>query len=475
MEYQIDNNLDTNSAIVIALFDNESSSDNTDDFNLHEYIVHDAIPKKKLTTSSYFKGTRWVILLNLGEKDKYNVQTLGKIAGLIICELENKSLSHAYLSLPSLGNSINQYCQHLVMAFEHCQYQFNDFKSDKDKGSLERLSLLGQGGQEGIEQGLAIAKGITLTRDLGNLPPNHCTPTVLADKCYQLGKQHKNLAVKVLNEKQMAKLGMNTILAVSQGSDEPAQFIEMTYQNGGDKAPLVFVGKGITFDSGGLSLKPPQGMVEMKFDMCGAATVIGLMHALCELNLPLNVIGLVAASENMPGSKAQRPGDIVTTYSKQTVEVLNTDAEGRLVLCDALTYAERFKPAKVIDIATLTGAIIVALGYKTNGVMGNNDALCQSLVKAGATVGDKAWQLPLWEEYQELLDSPVADMSNISNDKSAGSITAGCFLARFAKAYPWAHIDCAGTAWVSGNNKCASGRPVPMLCQFLLDECHDSR
>ena len=278
------------------------------------------------------------------------------------------------------------------------------------------------------------------------------------------------MTINVLGEAKMRELGMNTILAVSQGSSEEAKFIELNYNNGGDEAPIVLIGKGITFDSGGLSLKPPSGMMEMKFDMCGAASVLGTMKALSLLKLPLNVVALVAASENLPGPDALKPGDVVTSMSKKTIEVLNTDAEGRLVLCDALTYAERFNPAKVVDVATLTGAIIVALGDKAHGIMSNNQALCDALLSAGKSVDDKGWQLPLWDEYQSLMDSNVADLSNMASSRGAGSISAACFLSNFAETFPWAHIDCAGTAWKTGKNKTASGRPVPLLVQFLQNE-----
>ena len=262
---------------------------------------------------------------------------------------------------------------------------------------------------------------------------------------------------------------MHSFLAVSKGSDRPGRIITIEYQADRPEAPVVLVGKGITFDTGGISLKPGLGMDEMKFDMCGAASVLGTVRALCESRLPIHVVAAIAAAENMPSGKATRPGDIVTTMSGQTVEILNTDAEGRLVLCDTLTYAERFKPQAVIDIATLTGACIVALGSNVSGLMGNNDTLIKQILKAGETADDRAWQLPLYDEYQEQLDSPFADIANIGGPK-AGTITAGCFLSRFAKAYSWAHLDIAGTAWVSGGkDKGATGRPVPLLTQYLLD------
>ncbi|HEY6610498.1 MAG TPA: leucyl aminopeptidase, partial [Pseudomonas sp.] len=284
--------------------------------------------------------------------------------------------------------------------------------------------------------------------------------------------QYKNLEVEVLNEKKLKELGMGAFLAVAQGSEQPPRLIVLNYQGGKkDAQPQVLVGKGITFDTGGISLKPGLGMDEMKYDMCGAASVLGTFRALVELQLPINVVGLLACAENMPSGGATRPGDIVTTMSGQTVEILNTDAEGRLVLCDTLTYAERFKPQAVIDVATLTGACIVALGSHTSGLLGNNDALIKQILKAGEHAGDRAWQLPLFDEYQEQLDSPFADIANIGGPK-AGTITAACFLSRFAKQFHWAHLDIAGTAWISGGkDKGATGRPVPLLTQYLLERC----
>jgi leucyl aminopeptidase len=311
---------------------------------------------------------------------------------------------------------------------------------------------------------------MAVTRDLGNMPPNICHPTYLGEQAKAMGKANKGLKVEVLDEKDIEKLGMGSFLAVGQGSAQPPRLIVMQYSNGKkSEKPYVLVGKGITFDTGGISLKPGLGMDEMKFDMCGAASVFGTLNAVLELQLPINLVCIVAAAENMPSGNATRPGDIVKTMSGQTVEILNTDAEGRLVLCDALTYAERFKPQAVIDIATLTGACVVALGGHTSGLMGNSDALITQVLEAGKRADDRAWQLPLFDEYQEQLDSPFADIANIGGPK-AGTITAACFLSRFAKAYEWAHLDIAGTAWLSGGkDKGATGRPVPLLTQYLID------
>jgi leucyl aminopeptidase len=311
---------------------------------------------------------------------------------------------------------------------------------------------------------------MAFTKDLGNMPPNLCHPSFLAEEAKVLGKTYKNLKVDILDEKKLKELGMGAFLAVAQGSDQPPRMIVLNYQ-GGKKTekPYALVGKGITFDTGGISIKPASGMDEMKYDMCGAASVFGTLKAVLEMQLPINLVCVLACAENMPSGGATRPGDIVTSMSGQTVEILNTDAEGRLVLCDALTYTERFKPQAVIDIATLTGACIVALGSNVSGLMGNNDELVQQILGAGLSADDRAWQLPLYDEYQEQLDSPFADIANIGGPK-AGTITAGCFLSRFTKNYHWAHLDIAGTAWISGGkDKGATGRPVPMLTQYLLD------
>ena len=322
--------------------------------------------------------------------------------------------------------------------------------------------------KQAIVQGQAIAQGMITTKELGNLPANICTPTYLANRAKEIKRGHSKLSVEVLDEAAMKKLGMGSLLSVSAGSAQPAKLIAMHYKGGKSSSkPVVLVGKGITFDTGGISLKPGAAMDEMKFDMCGAAAVLGTMQAIAEMKLALNVVVLVAAAENMPGSKATKPGDVVTSMSGQTIEILNTDAEGRLVLCDALTSAKKYNPDVVIDMATLTGACIVALGHVASGLISNNDKLSDELLDAGHATGDRAWRLPLWDEYQPLLDSNFADMGNIGG-RSAGTITAACFLARFTKEYKWAHLDIAGTAWYMGKDKGATGRPVPMLTEYLL-------
>ncbi|HPB91878.1 MAG TPA: leucyl aminopeptidase [Methylophilus sp.] len=319
----------------------------------------------------------------------------------------------------------------------------------------------------GIEQGLAIAAGVSLAKNLGNLPPNICTPTYLGEQAKQLAEDY-GFKVEVLDKDKIEKLGMGSFLGVAQGSQEPPRLIVLQHNKGKSKQkPIVLVGKGITFDTGGISLKPGADMDEMKYDMCGAASVLGTFKAIGELDLPLNVVGIVPTCENMPSGNAIKPGDILTSMSGQTIEVLNTDAEGRLILCDALTYAERFEPSAVVDIATLTGACVIALGHHPSGLFSNQEALAKELIAAGEMSHDRAWHMPLWDDYQNQLDSNFADMANIGG-RAAGSITAACFLSRFTKKYHWAHLDIAGTAWKSGKEKGGTGRPVPLLTTFLL-------
>ncbi|GLT20682.1 putative cytosol aminopeptidase [Zoogloea oryzae] len=353
-------------------------------------------------------------------------------------------------------------------------YRCDELKSKRDesKKGVKKIVIIAKAKdtaplEAALRRGSAIAEGMALAKTLGNLPGNVCTPTYLATTARKLAKDHK-IKVEVLEKGDMEKLGMGSLLSVARGSHEPPKFIVLNYK--GSKAkdkPVVLVGKGVTFDTGGISLKPGEGMDEMKYDMCGAASVLGTFKAIAQMELPINVVGLIPTTENMPGGSATKPGDIVTSMSGQTIEVLNTDAEGRLILCDALTYAERFDPVAVVDVATLTGACIIALGNLTSGLLANDDDLAAELLASGQAAGDKAWQLPLWDEYQDMLKSNFADIPNIGS-KGAGTITAACFLARFTKAYKWAHLDIAGTAWKSGADKGATGRPVPLLTQFLI-------
>ena len=334
---------------------------------------------------------------------------------------------------------------------------------------LEAVNLYSKNnGASEIQKGVAVANGMALTRKLGDLPPNICSPTYLADAAKSLAKTY-NLECEILEESEMESLGMNSLLSVSKGSSQPAKLISLSYSNNGNAAPIVLVGKGVTFDSGGISLKPGSGMDEMKYDMCGAASVLGTMSAIAEMNLKVNLIVVVPAVENMPAHNASRPGDVVKSMSGQTIEILNTDAEGRLILCDALTYCEKYKPKTVIDIATLTGAVIIALGKHHSGVMSNDQSLADALKISGEAAQDTVWQLPLDDEYDDLLKSNFADMANIGG-REAGTVTAACFLARYTKKYSWAHIDIAGTAWLGGSKKGATGRPVPLLTQYIMDQ-----
>ncbi|NML25533.1 leucyl aminopeptidase [Zoogloea dura] len=354
-------------------------------------------------------------------------------------------------------------------------YRCDELKSKRDESRKDVRQIvfvtrakIDDNLKEAVREGQAIAEGMALAKTLGNLPGNVCTPGYLATTAKKLAKDHK-IKVEVLERADMEKLGMGSLLSVARGSHEPPKFIILNYKGGKAKdKPVVLVGKGITFDTGGISLKPGEGMDEMKYDMCGAASVLGTFKAIARMELPINVVGLIPTTENMPGGSAIKPGDIVTSMSGQTIEILNTDAEGRLILCDALTYAERFEPAAVVDIATLTGACIIALGNLTSGLLANDDQLAAELLASGQAAGDKAWQLPLWDEYQDMLKSNFADIPNIGS-KGAGTITAACFLARFTKAYKWAHLDIAGTAWKSGADKGATGRPVPLLTRFLIE------
>ena len=369
-----------------------------------------------------------------------------------------------------------------VECLSDAAYRFDAMRSDAGKDRTpppERTSISASRGDraaaaEGIRIGQAIAAGVSLARDLGNLPGNVCTPTHLANQARALAARHSKVTFKSLDEARMKRLGMGSLLSVARGSREPPRLVILEYRGAGrSHAPIVLVGKGITFDSGGISIKPSATMDEMKFDMCGAASVIGAMEACATLGLALNVVSLAPACENLPDGNASKPGDIVTTMAGRTVEVLNTDAEGRLVLCDAITYAERYKPDVVIDVATLTGACVIALGAHASGLFSNHQPLADALLAAGERAGDRAWQMPLWEEYAEQLKSNFADLANIGG-RGAGAVTAASFLAKFASDQRWAHLDIAGTAWRSGNEKGATGRPVGLLCQYLLDRARSA-
>lgn len=431
---------------------------------------------------------RQLMVVGLGDATKLNTAKTRKLLTGVIAKLGKRKLNKVAVSLLDYSEQAGdvsaeaqaQFSQLWVESAYSVQYQYTKTKANKnnnDNGSSstpDEMALLienktDQGAVErGVAIGKAIGEGMNLTKDLANMPGNLCTPTYLAKTAQQLGKQY-GMTTTVLDEAKMKKLGMGALLSVSKGSREPAKLITMEYTGGSNKhAPIVLVGKGLTFDAGGISIKPAASMDEMKYDMCGGASVLGVMRALGELKLPINVVGVIASSENLPDGAANKPGDVVTSMKGLTIEILNTDAEGRLILCDALTYVEKFKPAVVIDIATLTGACMVALGQQASGLFSNDDELADAILAAGETVGDRAWRLPVWDEYQQQLKSNFADVANIGG-RYAGAVTAACFLKRFAEDYRWAHLDIAGTAWKSGASKGATGRPVGLLMQYLLD------
>ena len=418
-----------------------------------------------------------VLLVGLGRERDFHETGYRNAIGAAVKALRATGTTEATVcltDLPLKKRDTQWKVEQAVLGIMEGVYRFDQMKS-KATGARRALRkvVLHVGrrneiaeGESALARANAIAEGISLARDLGNLPANVCTPTYLAEQAHEMAKRH-GLRCEVLEQKDMEKLGMGSFLAVARGSRQPPKLIILEH-NGGKKesAPLVLVGKGVTFDTGGISLKPALEMDEMKFDMCGAASVFGTLKAVALMKLPLNVVGVVPATENMPDGNAVKPGDIVTTMSGQTVEILNTDAEGRLILCDALTYVEKYKPAAVVDIATLTGAMVIALGHIATGLFSNSDSLAREVLAAGDAAWDRAWHLPMWDEYQDALKSNFADIPNIGS-RAGGSITAACFLSRFTKAYPWAHLDIAGTAWKSGAEKGATGRPVALLAHFL--------
>jgi len=373
---------------------------------------------------------------------------------------------------PVAGRDTDWKLRAQVLVGREIAYRFETLKTRRETRPVRPKRVVlpvppGGASRAAVAQATAIANGVDMARDLGNLPANHCTPTYLADTARKMARE-LGLKAEVLDVRQMQALKMGALLSVARGSEQPPKLIVLRYQGAGAKQPpIALVGKGITFDTGGISLKPAAEMDEMKFDMCGAASVLGAMRAVAEMKARLNLVVVVPTTENMPGGRATKPGDVVASMSGQTVEILNTDAEGRLILCDALTYVQRFKPSTVVDVATLTGACVIALGHHHSGLFSPSDALATELQEAGRDIGDSCWRMPLDEEYQEQLKSPFADMANIGG-RPAGSVTAACFLSRFAKGYDWAHLDIAGTAWKSGASKGATGRPVPLLANFLL-------
>ena len=421
-----------------------------------------------------------VLLIGLGSRAAFGRKQYRKALQSAVQALAKTGSSDAvvYLALEVIGGLDVQYRARTVAEVFCAQlYKIPDLKTSA-KPKAPRLSSVSvavadargaKAAAEGLRIGAAVGSGLALSRDLANLPPNLCTPRYMATRAQGLAKEFPSIKTKILDEKGIKALKMGAFLAVTQGSDQPPRLIVCEY-HGAKKgaAPVCLVGKGITFDSGGISLKDPPAMDEMKFDMSGGAAVLGAMRAVAELQLPINVVVIVATCENMPSGGAVKPADIVTTMSGQTVEVLNTDAEGRLILCDAITYSRRFKPAAVVDVATLTGACIVALGIHFSGLMSNDDALADELESAGVRADDRAWRLPIGEEYVDQLKSNFADIANVGG-REGGACTAASFLWKFAKDLQWAHLDVAGTAWLSGAQKGSTGRPVPLLVDFLIN------
>ncbi len=419
-----------------------------------------------------------VLLVGLGKEREFHEKAYRDAIATSVRTLRDTGSMEAVITLSELAvkkRDVTWNVEQAVIAAHAALYRFDRMKSKREdarrplKRAVFTVSRRGElkAGEAGLARGLAIAHGIDLAKDLGNTPSNVCTPEYLAAEAKKLAKTY-GFGCEVLDQAACEKLGMGSFLSVGKGSDKPPRFIVLKHNGGrkGDK-PVVLVGKAITFDAGGISLKPPAEMDEMNYDMSGGGAVLGAFRAVGELKLPLNVIGLVPSCENLPDAHANKPGDIVTSMSGQTIEILNTDAEGRLILCDALTYAERFEPDAVIDLATLTGACVIALGAHPSALFANHDPLAREIEHAADHAWDRVWRMPLWDDYQDQLKSSLADMANIGG-RPAGSITAACFLSRFAKKYHWAHLDIAGTAYKGGRDKGSTGRPVALLVHFLL-------
>jgi leucyl aminopeptidase len=418
-----------------------------------------------------------IMVVGLGKINKFGVGQFRKALGTAADRIKNSKVKDFvnYLTLEDVDGTNPYYlARYSIETIGNHLYAFDQMKSSSRKPTvLKKIGIAvasradAQKSARGAEHANAMVEGMNLARDLGNLPPNVCTPSYLARTAQRLAREQARLQTRVLGEAEIKRLGMHSFLSVTGGTREPAKLIVMQYKGTTGQKPVVLVGKGITFDAGGISLKPGPGMDEMKFDMCGAASVIATISVVARLKLPINVTVVVPTCENLPSGTATRPGDIVKSMSGQTIEILNTDAEGRLILCDALTYARRFKPDILIDVATLTGACVIALGHHRTAVMSNSDELANSIVDAGVGADDRGWQLPMAEEYGTMLKSNFADFANVAG-RDGGAITAACFLGKFTQGIDWAHLDIAGTAWRSGNAKGATGRSVPMLSELLL-------
>jgi leucyl aminopeptidase len=413
-----------------------------------------------------------VLVIGLGEKAKFGVPQYLKAIADAVRALRSGPVKSALISLSELpvnGRDAAWALRQAVVTADNAAYEYTATRSKAKEVTLGMISLSGDAALASeLQRGIAIAAGVEFTRELGNLPPNICNPAYLAEQGLQLAAENDAVACEVIEREEMAKLGMGSLLAVARGSANPPKLIVLRYNGAGEDKPFALVGKGITFDTGGINLKTQGGIEEMKFDMLGAASVMGAFKACVGMKLPINLVAVVAAVENMPDADAYRPSDVLTSMSGKTIEVGNTDAEGRLILCDALTYTQRFEPQATVDVATLTGACVIALGKYAHGLMSKHDDLANELSAAGENVFDRAWRLPLWDEYQTMIESAFADIYNIGG-KGAGAITAGCFLSRFTEGQRWAHLDIAGTSWDEGRKGMANGRPVGLLSQWLID------
>jgi len=418
-----------------------------------------------------------VLVMGCGETEKFSRERYDEVCHAAGTFLRKHAVDAAHVclnELPAGESSAHWRLRQAALTLDRANYRYTATKAPKKS---EHEPLRGASFQAPAELGAALteasgfARGYLRARELGNLPPNICTPAYLAEQAASIAAAYDNASVEILEPAQMEELKMSALLAVGRGSHHPPRLIVLRYRGADEEQPpVVLVGKGITFDTGGISLKAGANMEQMKYDMGGAASVIGAFEACAEMQLPINLVTIVAAAENMPDGNAYRPGDVITSMSGKTIEILNTDAEGRLVLCDALTYSQRFEPAALIDVATLTGACVVALGHHASAVMSKHDDLAEALVQAGSDAIDRGWRLPLWDDYQGQLKSIFADMKNVGG-MPAGSITAGCFLSRFTEGQYWAHIDCAGSTWKWGHDKGSTGRPVGLLTQFLVNRC----
>ena len=489
MKYQAKNQAFSQAAdgIVLGLYENNefSKSFNEIDLAAQGYLnrlIQSGELTGKLGQTLLLRdlpgvATKRVLIVGCGKKGELTERRYNQLIQSMLKALNNANIREVVSYLTEIeikDRDLYWNVRFAIEIIEHTNYRFDRFKSEKPESTALESLIFNTDcpqAQRAIAHAQAVSAGVKAARDIANMPPNICNPAYLAEQAKHLAAEFGALSLEVIDETQMAELGMNAYLAVSRGSANPAYMSILHFNNAPDKnaKPIVLVGKGLTFDAGGISLKPAADMDEMKYDMGGAASVFGVMAAVTQLDLPLNVIGVLAGCENLPDGNAYRPGDILTTMNGLTVEVLNTDAEGRLVLCDALTYAERFEPQLLIDVATLTGACVVALGQHNSGLICEDENLAADLLHAAQQTTDKAWRLPLSEEYQEQLKSPFADLANIGG-RWGGASTAGAFLANFTKKYRWAHLDIAGTAWLQGANKGATGRPVALLTQFLINQ-----